>query len=120
MLLKALEVSEQAYAPYSGFEVGAAVLLENGEVITEPIRKMWHFLPGFCRKDCFYYVELIILRKIKSVAVTAKSKNFEVNYPVSPCGSCRQAMYEYESNQGTPIKVIMMESREGQNRTFCR
>lgn len=110
LLLKALEVSEQAYAPYSGFEVGAAVLLENGEVITGTNQENVAFPSGICaERTAFYYVGThYSSHKIKSVAVTAKSKNFEVNYPVSPCGSCRQAMYEYESNQGTPIKVIMM------------
>jgi cytidine deaminase len=44
---------------------------------------------------------------IKAIAITAQSQDFPVKEPVSPCGGCRQAMIEYETNQAEPIKLIL-------------
>jgi cytidine deaminase len=45
---------------------------------------------------------------MKIIAITANTVKFNVNFPVSPCGSCRQVMSEYENKQNQPIKVILM------------
>jgi len=110
LLRKAIEISKQAYAPYSGFYVGAALELDNGEIITGTNQENVAYPSGICaERTAFYYAGTHFpAQKIKRVAVSAHSKNFRVNYPVSPCGACRQAMHEYESKQETPIRVIMM------------
>ncbi|MDG2331201.1 MAG: cytidine deaminase [Flavobacteriales bacterium] len=110
LLLKAIEISESAYAPYSNFLVGAALELSCGEIITGSNQENVAFPSGICaERTAFYYAGANYPNsKIVKVAVSAHSKQFDVNYPVSPCGACRQVMYEYESKQDSPIKVIMM------------
>ena len=105
LLLKAIEISESAYAPYSNFLVGAALELSCGEIITGSNQENVAFPSGICaERTAFYYAGANYPNsKIVKVAVTAHSKQFDVNYPVSPCGACRQVMYEYESKQLTIV-----------------
>ena len=110
LLLRAIDISATAYAPYSNFHVGAALELSNGVIITGSNQENVAFPSGICaERTAFYYAGANYPNeKILKVAVTARSKHFNVNYPVSPCGACRQAMYEYENKQESSIKVIMM------------
>ena len=98
-----------AYAPYSGFLVGSSVLLENGAIINGSNQENAAYPSGLCaeRVALFYagarYPEI----KVKTIAVSVLSKNFEINDVISPCGACRQVMAEYEDKQGQSIKVIL-------------
>ena len=98
-----------AYAPYSGFLVGASVLLENGEVINGSNQENVAYPSGLCaeRVALFYAGAKFPDVKINTVAISVLSKNFEVNDVISPCGACRQVMAEYEDKQHRPIKVIL-------------
>jgi cytidine deaminase len=98
-----------AYAPYSGFLVGASVLLENGEVINGSNQENVAYPSGLCaeRVALFYAGAKFPDVKINTVAISVLSKNFEVTDVISPCGACRQVMAEYEDKQDKPIKVIL-------------
>ena len=98
-----------AYAPYSGFLVGASVLLENGEVINGSNQENVAYPSGLCaeRVALFYAGAKYPNIKINTIAVSVLSKNFEVTDVISPCGACRQVMAEYEDKQDNPIKVIL-------------
>ena len=98
-----------AYAPYSGFLVGASVLLENGEVINGSNQENVAYPSGLCaeRVALFYAGAKFPDVKINTVAISVLSKNFEVKDVISPCGACRQVMAEYEEKQHRPIKVIL-------------
>ena len=98
-----------AYAPYSGFLVGASVLLENGEVINGSNQENVAYPSGLCaeRVALFYAGAKYPNVKINTIAVSVLSKNFEVTDVISPCGACRQVMAEYEDKQDNPIKVIL-------------
>ena len=98
-----------AYAPYSGFLVGASVLLDNGEIINGSNQENVAFPSGLCaeRVALFYAGAKFPDVKIKIIAVSVASKDFEVKGVVSPCGACRQVMAEYEKKQDEPIKVIL-------------
>jgi cytidine deaminase len=98
-----------AYAPYSGFLVGASVLLENGEVINGSNQENVAYPSGLCaeRVALFYAGAKFPDVKINTVAISVLSKNFEVKDVISPCGACRQVMAEYEDKQHKPIKVIL-------------
>ena len=98
-----------AYAPYSGFLVGASVLLENGEIINGSNQENVAYPSGLCaeRVALFYAGARYPNIKVKTIAVSVLSKNFEVNDVISPCGACRQVMAEYEDKQEQSIKVIL-------------
>ena len=98
-----------AYAPYSGFLVGASVLLENGEIINGSNQENVAYPSGLCaeRVALFYAGARYPDVKVKKIAVSVLSKNFEVTEVVSPCGACRQVMAEYEEKQEEAIKVIL-------------
>ena len=98
-----------AYAPYSGFLVGASVLLENGEIINGSNQENVAYPSGLCaeRVALFYAGAKYPDVKVNAIAVSVLSKNFEVTDVISPCGACRQVMAEYEDKQEQAIKVIL-------------
>ena len=109
-LLKAAEQSvDAAYAPYSHFKVGAAVLLENGKIIHGNNQENMAFPSGLCAERVAIFAASSAHPgiKINAIAITAKSAEFPVEEPVTPCGGCRQSLIEYENNQKSPIRVIL-------------
>jgi len=109
-LLNAAKLSiANAYAPYSGFNVGAAVLLEDGTVITGNNQENAAYPSGLCaeRVAVFYASSQHPGKKVIAIAISATSKHQKVNIPVPPCGACRQALAEYEIKFETPIRLIM-------------
>lgn len=98
-----------AYAPYSGFSVGASVLLENGKMVNGSNQENVAFPSGLCaeRVAIFYAGAKFPDVRIKSIAVSVFSKSFDVNEIISPCGACRQVMAEYEDRQQNSIKVLL-------------
>ena len=109
LVANAKSALKTAYAPYSGFLVGASVLLENGEIINGSNQENVAYPSGLCaeRVALFYAGAKYPDVKVKTIAVSVLSKNFEVKDVVSPCGACRQVMAEYEEKQEEAIKVIL-------------
>ena len=109
LLNAAKNAIENAYAPYSQFYVGAAVLLENGIIVTGNNQENAAYPSGVCaeRVAVFYASSQYPDKKIIAVAVSVKSKNKPINKPVSPCGACRQSLSEYEVKFNSPIRLIM-------------
>jgi len=109
-LIKASKkASKKAYAPYSNFHVGAAVLLENGEIITGNNQENVAFSDGTCaeRSALFYAHANYPNQSIEMIAITAYGKDFDFDKPVSPCGSCRQVLAEFEQLQSKPITILL-------------
>ncbi|WP_291867128.1 cytidine deaminase [Maribacter sp.] len=106
----AIAAREKAYAPYSGFNVGAAVLLENGKVVTGSNQENAAYPSGLCaeRVAVFYAGANYPGVKIKKIAITAASVNYVVERAAAPCGNCRQAISEYEVKQDSPIALFLM------------
>ena len=109
LLHRAKNATHRSYAPYSDFYVGAAVLLENGDIIEGNNQENIAFPSGLCaeRVALFYAKSQFPNQNIKAIAITARSKNGVVDQPVTPCGGCRQVMIQYEQNQEKPITVIL-------------
>ena len=105
---------KSAYAPYSGFLVGASVLLENGEVIAGNNQENVAYPSGLCaeRVAIFYASSEFPSAKIKAIAVTAISKKFEIKDVISPCGACRQVISEYEEKQHENIRVLLHQAND--------
>ena len=100
---------ESAYSSYSGFSVGASVLLESGDVVNGSNQENVAYPSGLCaeRVALFYTSSKYPNQKIKTIAISAYSKNFEIKEYISPCGACRQVMAEYEEKQAQPIRILL-------------
>jgi cytidine deaminase len=98
-----------AYAPYSHFNVGAAVLLENGVIVCGNNQENASYPIGLCAERVAVFAAGANYPgiKISAIAITALSKAFVIDKPVAPCGACRQAIAEYEHRYKHPIRLIM-------------
>lgn len=109
LLAKAKEALKAAYAPYSNFQVGAACLLDTGEIILGSNFENASYPLCLC-------AERVALASVHSqwtkntvvkMAITAKSPEKIIDKPISPCGACRQVILEVEIKQSSPIKLIL-------------
>ncbi|HNP98560.1 MAG TPA: cytidine deaminase [Bacteroidia bacterium] len=100
----------KAYAPYSRFQVGAAVLLENGIIMRGNNQENASYPIGLCAERVAIFAAGANYPgiKIKAVAITAQSDLFHIDKPITPCGACRQAIAEYEHRYHGPIRMIMV------------
>ena len=104
----AMEAAEGAYAPYSGFHVGAALRLKDGTVVVGSNQENVAYPSGLCaertaifaasanRPDC---------RDYEALAIVGRNAEGEL-CEASPCGACRQVLSEYEHLQGHPLRVV--------------
>ncbi len=106
-----------SYAPYSHFHVGAAILLDNGEVVTGSNQENAAYPSGTCaeRTAAFYAHARYPEARFETIAVAARGTDgLEILDPVAPCGACRQALLEYEKLAGHDVRVILV----GRDRIF--
>ncbi|MBC7525683.1 MAG: cytidine deaminase [Flavobacterium sp.] len=110
LMNQAIEVRKNAYAPYSKFKVGAAILLDNGKVVLGSNQENAAYPSGLCaeRVAIFQAGALYPDAKILKIVVSAASETTQTNAPIPPCGSCRQSLSEYENRQQTPIEIYFM------------
>lgn len=114
LVMKAREATFRSYSPYSHFCVGAAILLDNGEIVTGSNQENAAFA-GCCaeRTAAFYAHAQWPDARFVTIAIAARgTSGSEVADPISPCGSCRQALLEYEMLAGKGVRVIMAGSRQ--------
>jgi len=109
LLRIAYVAAANAYAPYSHFRVGAAILLKSGHIVSGNNQENAVYPSGMCaeRVALFYAGSQFPKTPIAKIAITAIGSENEVIMPVPPCGNCRQALLEYEMRYGEPIEVIM-------------
>jgi len=110
LMNQAVEIRKKAYAPYSKFKVGAALLLDNGKIILGSNQENAAYPSGLCaeRTAIFYAGSTYPEAKILKMAITAASDINQTTAPIPPCGSCRQSIAEYEIKQDTPIEIYFM------------
>ena len=99
----------KAYAPYSHFHVGAAILLENGVILRGNNQENASYPIGLCAERVAIFAAGANYPgvKIKALAITANSDQFLVDKPITPCGACRQAIAEYEYRYKQNIRLLM-------------
>lgn len=109
LLLKAKEAAKNAHAPYSGFNVGAAIRLDDGTIVLGANQENASYPAGVC-------AEMVAIthvgsnypdNKIDTIAITTQSLKHKTDIPAAPCGLCRQSLLEYESKQKKPIQVLL-------------
>jgi cytidine deaminase len=106
----AVDIRKKAYAPYSQFRVGAALLLDNGKKVLGSNQENAAYPSGLCaeRVAIFQAGALYPDAKIVKLAISAASDVNKTTSPIPPCGSCRQSISEYEFKQDTPIEIYFM------------
>ncbi len=107
------KMTNSAYAPYSEFYVGAAVLLENGQIITGNNQENGAYPSGLCAERVAVFAASSMYPGVPmvAIAVSARSTRVKLDMPVSPCGACRQVILEYELLQDKPIKLILSSEK---------
>ncbi len=114
LVQKAMDTARSAYAPYSGYHVGAAALLENGEIIVGSNQENAAYPSGLCaeRVAIFYAGARHPGVPVLSLAIAAMRDGVYQEEPVAPCGGCRQVLFEKESQGNIPMEVILYGSKK--------
>jgi cytidine deaminase len=110
LMNEAVEVRKKAYAPYSNFRVGTALLLDNGKIILGSNQENAAFPSGLCaeRVAIYHAGSVYPEAKIIKMAISAASDTNTTDAPIPPCGACRQSIAEYEFKQNAPIEIYFM------------
>ena len=108
LVLRARKATETAYAPYSGFRVGTAVLLEGNTIVSGSNQENASYPEGLCaeRVALFSAASQYPGKRILTVAIAAWDSKTSDFCAVAPCGGCRQVMLEFEQKQDLPIKIL--------------
>lgn len=112
---EAESATRRSYAPYSRFNVGAAILLDNGVTVTGANQENAAFPSGTCaeRTAAYYAHATYPDARFKAIAITARNAAGDLlKAPCAPCGACRQALLEYETLAGQNVEVILAGTDE--------
>ena len=106
----AIEATASSYAPYSNFNVGAAVLMEDGDIIKGSNQENAAYPSGICaeRTALFYASSSRPDKAITGLAIAAGQNGKLCASPATPCGACRQVMAQYQTKSGRPMKVLLV------------
>ena len=108
----AREATNNSYAPYSHFSVGAAALLENGITVSGSNQENAAYPSGLCaeRTAMFYASSRYPEAAMEAIAIAASKDGELCSMPATPCGACRQVMAEYQTRSGKNMKIILAGS----------
>ena len=111
---KATSSASKAYCIYSNFAVGAAVLLENGVIVTANNQENIAYPSGMCaeRIALYYAGSTYPTIAVKALAIFAYSKGETFEKMISPCGACRQVMLEMVKRYDKDFDVILLGQQE--------
>ena len=107
LIFKARDAAQHAYAPYSGFCVGAAVLLGNGVIVTGNNQENAAYPSGLCAERTALFYAAAQYPKIPIVAIAISTLNHPQSEIAKPCGACRQVMAEYEDLAGKAMRILL-------------
>lgn len=110
LMQRAIEAADGAYAPYSSFHVGAALLLADGSVVTGNNQENAAYPSGLCAERTAVFAasaQRPEMRDYAAIAIAGRNAAGEL-CEASPCGACRQVLLEYERLQGHPLRVLCL------------
>lgn len=109
LLNKAREATQFAYAPYSNFQVGAAAIMRNGEIISGTNQENASYPAGICAERTLLSTASSLYPgiAISTLAITYNNLKGKSNMPASPCGICRQSLAEHSSRFKDQIRLIL-------------
>ena len=110
----AREAATRGYAPYSRFNVGAAVRLIDGTIVTGNNQENAAYPSGLCaeRTTLFWANSQYPSQPVEVLAIAARTGQGELETPIPPCGACRQVILETEKRYNNPIRIILYGARE--------
>ena len=105
-----IKASENAYTPYSHFNVGAAIRLSNGKIVTGSNQENMAYPSGLCaeRTAMFHAAAQYPDAMMETLAIAGCKDGKLCSVPATPCGACRQVMAEYQTRGGRPMEIIMV------------
>jgi len=106
---EAIEATKNSYAPYSNFNVGAAIRLSDGSIVRGANQENAAFPVGLCAERAAIFAAQSATPElaITDLAIAAKNVNGLMSHPISPCGSCRQVILEMEERYKQPIRILL-------------
>lgn len=107
LILQSRKAVERGYAPYSGYKVGAAVLLQNGVIITGSNQENAAYPSGLCAERTALFYASSQHPNIPIIAVAISTQSDPPSDFAKPCGACRQVMAEYEDLSCQPMHIIL-------------
>ena len=110
----AIEATDGSYAPYSRFNVGAAVRLDSGMIIKGSNQENAAYPSGICaeRTAMFYAAATYPDNAITEIAVVASQDGKICDSPATPCGACRQVMAQYQTKGGRPMTILLVGGKK--------
>ena len=110
----AIEATKGSYAPYSNFNVGAAVRLDNGQIVKGSNQENAAYPSGICaeRTAMFYASANYPDNAMTAIAITASQNGTLCDNPATPCGSCRQVMAQYQTKGGQPMEILLIGGKK--------
>lgn len=115
LILEARKATDESYAPYSQFHVGAAILLADGSILRANNQENASYPCGACAEQSllYYYGTRAKQSPIVAMAITARRAGSQEFIKITPCGKCRQVMLETYHRQKQAY-VILLEYGKGQ------
>ena len=106
----AIEATSLSYAPYSNFNVGAAVMFEDGDIVKGANQENAAYPSGICaeRTALFYASASRPTAPMTGIAIAAGQNGQLCKSPVTPCGACRQVMAQYQTKSQRPMAIILI------------
>lgn len=117
-MVRAKEMCEHSYAPYSKFCVGAAVSLDNGEVVCGSNQENAAYPSGTCAERCTMFYANARYPEATPLVIAIAAKNEKGQFtptPITPCGACRQVLIETQHRYNHSLRVLLY----GANRVYC-
>ena len=110
----AIKATEGSYAPYSRFNVGAAVRLDSGLIVKGSNQENAAYPSGLCaeRTAMFYASATYPEQAMTDIAIAASQEGVLCENPVTPCGACRQVMAQYQTKGGRPMSIILIGGKK--------
>lgn len=110
----ARKATANSYAIYSGFNVGAAVRLAGGTIVSGTNQENAAYPSGLCaeRTTLFWANSQYPDKPVEILAIAARTEHGELERPIPPCGACRQVILETEKRFNTPIRIILYGTKE--------
>ena len=109
LIEQAMKATDNAYAEYSHFYVGAALRLANGRIVIGANQENAAFPSGLCAERIAVFSAQANFpdQSIEALALVARNDNGLIDNPVTPCGACRQVLLGVEERYGLPMRILM-------------